>query len=321
MKCLCKKKSNFKKEISNIVIGKYNFSIYKCTNCGVGKTYPVLSEKEIELFHDIGSYRDKEGKRFNIFIEYLVNFFNQKRADRITSLKSKGKILDIGSGRGLLLSILKKRGWDVVANEINNKTANVIRKKFKIPVLVGDINKCDLQKNNFDVVNMSHVLEHLKDPYLAIKKIKSLLKDKGFIFIAVPNNNSLQSKFGKKHWYHLCLPYHLYHFTNKNLLDLLELNNFKIKYVRHFDFEMNIFGWAQTFQNFIGLKRDFLFDILTYKSFKKLRTSMSFLGFYCNLFLMFTFLIFFFPLSVLFSIFESFIKKGGCIEVCAQLKK
>ena len=232
MKCLCKKKSNFKKKITDIRIGKYNFSIYKCINCGFGKTHPVLKKKEIESFHDIGPYRDEEGKRFNIFIEYLVNFFNKNRAKRIMSFKSIGKILDIGSGRGLLLSILKEKGWDVVANEINHKTANVIRNRFKISVLEGDINKCKIKKNNFDVINMSHVLEHLKDPISVIKKCRFILKKEGFIFIAIPNNDSLQSKFGKKHWYHLCLPYHLYHLTEKNLLDLLKLNDFEIKYIK-----------------------------------------------------------------------------------------
>ena len=89
----------------------------------------------------------------------------------------------------------------------------------------------------------------------------------------------------------------------------------------HFDWEMNIFGWSQTFLNYIGLKRDFLFDILTYKSFKTLKKTMSFFVFYLNLFFTFIILILSLPISFLFSILEAIIKKGGCIEVCAQLKK
>ena len=321
MKCFCKKKSNFKKKITDIRIGKYNFSIYNCTKCGIRRTYPILTKKEIESFHDVGHYRDEEGKRFNILIEYLVNFFNKKRAKRIMSFKSIGKILDIGAGKGLLLSILKKKGWKVLASEVNYKTADVIRNRFKLPVLEGDIDKCKIKKNSFDVINMSHVLEHLKDPISVIKKCRFILKKEGFIFIAIPNNDSLQSKFGKKHWYHLSLPYHLYHLTEKNLLDLLKLNDFEIKYIKHFDGEMNIFGWAQTILNCLGIKRDFLFDILAYRSFKNLRKSMNFFNFYSNLFFTFISLILILPISFLFSILEAIIQKGGCIEVCAQLKK
>ena len=325
MKCLCSNKksnnSNFEKKITNININKYSFSIYKCKKCGLGISDPFLNRKEIESFHDIGPYRDKKGRRFNKFIEYLVNFFCRSRARRIIKYKSVGKILDIGSGSGLLLSILKDKGWLTVANEINKKTANVIKKNYGLSVLQGDINNCKIKNNTFDVVNISHVLEHMTDPFSVIKKCRLILKKNGLLFIAIPNSSSLQAIIGRKHWYHLCLPYHLYHLTEKNLFDLLKKNNFEIKYVKHFDAEMNIFGWTQTILNSLGLKRDFLFSILDFNSLKKEKESLSSLKFYINLIFTLIFLLIFFPISIFLSVLESIIKRGGCIEVCAILKK
>ena len=65
--------SNFKKKITDIRIGKYNFSIYNCTKCGIRRTYPILTKKEIESFHDVGHYRDEEGKRFKFVISRINN--------------------------------------------------------------------------------------------------------------------------------------------------------------------------------------------------------------------------------------------------------
>ena len=325
MKCPFRKTkcniSNFEKKITGIKINKYFFSIYKCKECGIGVSQPFLTNKEIETFHDIGSYRDEKGRRFNKFVEYFVTFFSKRRATRIMKFIPVGKILDIGSGSGLLLSILKNNGWTTIANELNKKTANVIRNNYGLTVLEGNINNCSIKKNTFDVINIAHVLEHMNDPFSVISQCKSILKQNGLLFIAIPNNNSLQSIFGQKHWYHLCLPYHLYHLTEKNLTNLLKKNNFEIKYVKHFDAEMNIFGWIQTILNFIGLKKDFLFQILEFNCFKKLKKSMPSFIFYYNLILTLIFLILLFPISLFLSVLESIIKKGGCIEVCAILKK
>ena len=84
---------------------------------------------------------------------------------------------------------------------------------------------------------------------------------------------------------------------------------------------MNIFGWSQTILNSIGLRRDFLFSILSFNSLKHVKKNKTKSIFYFNLFFTIFFLIFFFPISVFLSIIESIIKKGGCIEVCAKLKK
>jgi len=57
------------------------------------------------------------------------------------------------------------------------------------------------------------------------------------------------------------------------------------------------------------------------KCFKKLKKSMPSFIFYYNLILTLIFLILLFPISLFLSALESIIKKGGCIEVCAILKK
>lgn len=50
----------------------------------------------------------------------------------------------------------------------------------------------------YDNIFATHILEHLPDPVLVLKKAKTWLSDKGRIFIAVPNANSLHRLIGVK---------------------------------------------------------------------------------------------------------------------------
>ncbi len=50
----------------------------------------------------------------------------------------------------------------------------------------------------FDVIEMGFVLEHVDDPFLILKRYATFLKQKGFIFIAVPNAKSFHRLIGYK---------------------------------------------------------------------------------------------------------------------------
>ena len=75
----------------------------------------------------------------------------------------------------------------------------------------------------FDVIWMSHVLEHLIEPDDFIKKIKNNLKKNGIFFIEVPNceyEPMLKNSIEKNP--------HLFHFTKKALIKLVENAGYKI---------------------------------------------------------------------------------------------
>lgn len=80
-----------------------------------------------------------------------------------------------------------------------------------------------------NLITLWHSLEHFIDPSVCLNKIQSVLQDDGILVIAVPN---LQSRGVAKrglHWVWIQQPFvHIWHWTPKSLIKLLESNNFKI---------------------------------------------------------------------------------------------
>nr|MBA3901685.1 methyltransferase [Bacteroidota bacterium] len=58
-----------------------------------------------------------------------------------------------------------------------------------------------------------------------IEEIKKLLKPNGKAIIAVPNPNSFDAKKYGKHWAAYDLPRHLYHFREKDAVEIFKKHN------------------------------------------------------------------------------------------------
>jgi 2-polyprenyl-3-methyl-5-hydroxy-6-metoxy-1,4-benzoquinol methylase len=111
-------------------------------------------------------------------------------------LKSSDRAIDIGCGNGKLLHLLKQQGWEVKGLELSSLLADSIKKILNIDVEVADF----LSNNNeelglFDLVTLRHVLEHLPEPVLAMKKINSFLNLGGHAVLEFPNIEALDLKF------------------------------------------------------------------------------------------------------------------------------
>ena len=66
-----------------------------------------------------------------------------------------------------------------------------------------------------------HVLEHLDDPELGLRRAVEALGCRGRIVISVPNLGSLQARIGGRCWFHLDVPRHAVHFTRRGLVRLI----------------------------------------------------------------------------------------------------
>jgi 2-polyprenyl-3-methyl-5-hydroxy-6-metoxy-1,4-benzoquinol methylase len=212
------------------------FSILHCIHCSFRFTSPVPNQDEIGQyykFNDYISHTDtKEG-----WMNQLYHFVRTKTlADKTNWVQSlftghKGHILDIGAGTGAFAHAMQEKAWKVTGLEPDAVTRD---KAFEIHQLHLQSTAAifDLPENEFEVITMWHVLEHVHalKPYL--KQCFKSLKDNGRLIIAVPNYTSFDSRYYKKYWAAYDLPRHLYHFSPKSMTILLNEMQFEIVSIR-----------------------------------------------------------------------------------------
>jgi 2-polyprenyl-3-methyl-5-hydroxy-6-metoxy-1,4-benzoquinol methylase len=158
---------------------------------------------------------------------------------KMFKLQEKHKILDIGCGNGRHMAYLKRKyNVDVVGIELNQK-AVAVGKNAGLNIFHGSID--DYATNNeYDVIYLSHVLEHLSKPYDALKNINKLLKKGGRIVIALPNTKSFERYLFKQYWWGWDTPRHIYMFSPKSIKYLLQetgFNNIEIYYEVYSNFK------------------------------------------------------------------------------------
>lgn len=228
---VCNSKKIFKKgEVKDFFLSKEIFSLYECKNCKVLFTNPRPENKELGKYYDSEKYLSHNTKKSGIFGKtyVILRQFNIKRKFQIVqNLISNGKILDIGCGTGELLNFFQQRNWSCEGIEPNIMAREFAKKKYHLNVN-DESNIKKIQNENYDIISMWHVLEHVPDINKRIEEVQRLLKKNGYLIIALPNPTSWDARFYKTHWAGYDVPRHLYHFTPEAFQVFANKHNFRI---------------------------------------------------------------------------------------------
>ena len=121
----------------------------------------------------------------------------------------KGKVLDVGAGCsefGIVAKLIKP-DIDLYIMDTNPFFINMgfnLAKKAGVALkgYAFNVEEEPFEENTFDVVNMSHVLEHVEDAKKALLWAKKILKPTGTLFINIPFGSCFDS------------PEHLHYFAD-----------------------------------------------------------------------------------------------------------
>lgn len=134
------------------------------------------------------------------------------------------RFLDVGCATGFQLLSAKRKGWEPVGIEPSELIAAWVKEQYGLDVVQGTFEEAavaTLPKESFDLILMSHILEHMPHPSRAVHAAFSLLKRGGLIAIYVPNGDGIQARNDFKKWEWKGFPDHLYFFTHPVLARLL----------------------------------------------------------------------------------------------------
>lgn len=106
-------------------------------------------------------------------------------------LKKGTKLLDVGGYRGELKLLLPGR-VDYYVMDFDKKALEEARKKSAETAFVDfDNEPIKWNREKFDIVVATEVLEHLKDPKRHLKEISNILNKDGALLVSLPNENML----------------------------------------------------------------------------------------------------------------------------------
>lgn len=228
--------------------------VFSCTECTYGMVIPRPGIQDIAKYYDISDYYTHSKSHFEEKKE--ISFWDKLRLhlawrfDRGTGtieslvnqiLNNKtANICELGCGGGKLLETLTLSGYNTYGVEVD-LNAKVFLKGLNVYQGTAENIPEEVKSCKFDMVIMSHVLEHCLDPLYALDNVYDLLSPGGYFICEVPNNDSLGFDYAGVTWEMLDIPRHLNFFNSENLSLMCKKKGFKILnitflgYCRQFD--------------------------------------------------------------------------------------
>jgi len=238
-----------------------NGTILKCLSCGFIFIYPQSrDEKELTSYYQESSAindndlarLNKKINRLNLPIRKIMlkEFYGYRNIspspdgglDKILAFllmpffgkdiipfQGQGKILDIGCGSGLSLVLLKSIGWDVYGVEVNTFACDYAS-KMGIKMFCGKLEDADFAPGYFDVIKITHVIEHVPSPDRIFAEMKRILKPGGKIYLETPNVRSFAAGCFKENW--LGMGGHISGFSAQTLSFIGKKHGFSVKKTR-----------------------------------------------------------------------------------------
>ncbi|MEO8216867.1 MAG: class I SAM-dependent methyltransferase [Acidobacteriota bacterium] len=289
-----------------------DFAVITCARCGLGRTWPPVPDEAIGSWYPPSYYGD-QNVRFNPLFERLTRWFRRRRGRVVRKLERPGKALDVGCGRGFLLANLRDHGFDPLGLEVSDVAAWHARHVLGLPVRIARVEDLDLEDSSFNVVIFWHSLEHLTNPLAAIDRARRMLRPGGLLVIAVPNFESWEARAFGRHWFHLDIPRHYFHFGVRSLGSALRERGFFVRKVDHFSLEQNPYGILQSSLNLFGFEHNLLYMLLKRESARAKKLRQFPIQIIATCFLAALLL----PASLLAMLIETAFRSGGTIEVYA----
>lgn len=129
-----------------------------------------------------------------------------------------GKVLDYGSGGGTYLAYFHSRGIDIVGADVSETMLAACARAGLQVRRVDSFDRAPFSDQEFDVVYLMQVFEHLRNPRASMRDLARILKPGGHLYLALPNGASFWRRVFGKNWVSgWFAPFHLVHYTAESL--------------------------------------------------------------------------------------------------------
>ena len=111
----------------------------------------------------------------------------KRRLEMVLRHRKSGRLLDVGAGSGDFIYIAKSF-FEVYGTEVSQSGVLAAKARYNLDLFNGELQAITFPVGQFDVITLFHVLEHVPNPTVTIRRCYELLKTGGVLILAVPND-------------------------------------------------------------------------------------------------------------------------------------
>ncbi|MEK6793643.1 MAG: class I SAM-dependent methyltransferase [Spirochaetota bacterium] len=198
----------------------------RCVHCGLVYQNPQPKLDDVKSIYN-ENYFEYEVSNHSNFFSLMKRGLADIRFDALTQKFVRRRILDIGCATGLLLNHLKEQGWDSYGVEICHESAEYAAEEFGLTVFESKLEDVHFPDCHFDVVHLSHLIEHVPHPRELIEEIYRVLIPGGYMILTTPNIDGMAARLYGEDW-RCVMDQHLYLFSKKTMKRMVEDAGFTV---------------------------------------------------------------------------------------------
>jgi SAM-dependent methyltransferase len=227
---------------------KRRFEVVRCGECGLVRLDPQPPPDELKQYYpdsywfapDESAAGRLEEKYRRLVLRDHVHFVAAALGN------SRGPLLDVGSGGGLFLGMMRERGFRALGLDFSPEAAAISWRRQGAPAVCAMLERAPFRPGSLEAITMFHVVEHLPDPRRYLETARELLAPGGCLVVQVPNAASWQFRLLGRAWNGVDVPRHLFDFRDRDLDRLLESCGFEVARRKYFSLRDNPAGLASS---------------------------------------------------------------------------
>ena len=202
------------------------FAVDRCDACAHRFQNPRLSLEGLSFYYK--DFYDGLGEELLEGVFASEPKLYLQRARMVADVAKPGRWLDVGAGHGHFCNVAKDVFPETTFDglDLSDSIEDAERRRWVtrgIRGLFPDVAPALAEEGTrYDVVSMSHYLEHTLDPRSEIAAASRLLEEGGLLFIELPDPESRFGKLLGTRWMPWFQPQHINFLSTKNLERLLE---------------------------------------------------------------------------------------------------